>query len=254
MGKLNHIRKRDRGMKQTDSSSRKSLAAVIASLAVAFVFPANGQSATNFDTKVIAPKPKSAKKEKPAAAPPAQREAAQVATTPSRFVGEADLEPYVAALSAVFSMKDRATDPFGQLQDPEAKRVIKTSVAKKSQRVQQMQATPFSDIIRLIKVTTIMPGERRFLVGTRSFKEGGIIPLAFRSKVINVEVMSVTSHQISLRNQESGETAALPINLLPVGMTPGNGKITAPGMTPDNPNAPIDLENGSPLEENPQNR
>lgn len=253
MGKLNHIRNRDRGLKRKDSSSRNSLAAVLASLAVVFVFPANGQSATNFDTKVIAPKAKSSKKEKPAAAP-AQSDAAQVSTTPSRFVGEADLEPYVAALSAVFSMKDRATDPFGQLQDPEAKRVIKTSVAKKSQRVQQMQATPFSDIIRLIKVTTIMPGERRFLVGTRSFKEGGIIPLAFRSKVINVEVMSVTSHQISLRNQESGETAALPINLLPVGMTPGNGKITAPGMTPDNPNAPIDLENGSPLEENPQNR
>lgn len=252
MGKLNHIRKRDSGLATPDLASRVKLTVALTAVAVAFAFPVHAQSATNFDTKVITPKAKTSKKEKaPAAAP---SEPGPVNMTPSRFVGEADLEPYVAALSAVFSMKDRTTDPFGQLQDPEAKRVIKTSVAKKSQRVQQMQATPFSDIIRLIKVTTIMPGERRFLVGTRSFKEGGIIPLAFRSKIINVEVMSVSSRQISLRNQESGEIAALPINLLPVGMTPGNGKITAPGMTPDNPNAPIDLENGSPLEEPSQNR
>lgn len=252
MGKLNHIRNRDSGLKTPDSKSGNSLAAVLTAMAVAFVLPAHGQSATNFDTKVITPKAKTAKKDKTTPTPAS--EAGPVNLTPSRFVGEADLEPYVAALSATFSMKDRATDPFGQLQDPEAKRIIKTSVAKKSQRPQQMQVTPFSDIIRLIKVTTIMPGERRFLVGTRSFKEGGIIPLAFRSKIINVEVMAVSSRQISLRNQETGETAALPINLLPVGMTPGNGKITAPGMTPDNPNAPIDLENGTPLEENLQNR
>jgi len=248
MGKLNHIRTGNGG------ATGAGVLAAVAALAFGFGTPALGQSATNFDTKVLSPKAKNAKKEKPAA--PSANDQGTINTSPSRFVGEADLEAYVASLSAVFSMKNRTTDPFGQLQDPEAKRVVKTTIAKKSQRVQQIQATPFSEIIRLIKVTTIMPGERRFLVGTRSFKEGGIIPLAFRSKVINVEVMSVRSNQISLRNKESGETASLTINLLPVGMTPGNGKITAPGMVPDNPNAPISLETetGLPTEEPAQNR
>jgi hypothetical protein len=211
-------------------------------LALSTLIPA--QSANNFNTKALPPKAKADKQEKPASSAP--KEPGPAITTPSRLVSGEDIETHVASLSAVFSMKARATDPFGQLQDPEARRLVKPSVAKKNPRIQQIQATPFSEIITKIKVTTIMPGEKRFLVGTRPFKQGDRIPLVFRSKTMSIEVISVSSNQIDLRNLESGETAALKINLLPVGMTPGNGKITAPGMIPDNPNAPIDLDLGNP--------
>ena len=85
------------------------------------------QSAANFDTKALAPEAPAAKEEK--AAKPIVKEAPPANTTPSRQVGPAELESYVASLASVFSSRERATDPFGQLQDPDAKPVIKTPVA-----------------------------------------------------------------------------------------------------------------------------
>ena len=55
----------------------------------------------------------------------------------------------------------------------------------------------------------------------------------------------MNSRQIDFRNVENGEVASLKLNLMPAGMSPGNDGITAPGMVPDNPNAPIDLDGNS---------
>ena len=91
-----------------------------------------------------------------------------------------------------------------------------------------------------------MPGEKRFLVGTRSIKQGDQIPLSFRGKQIRVQVTEVTSQQIAFKNLDNGETASRKLDMLPVGMTPGNRGISAPGMTLDRPNAPIELETADP--------
>jgi hypothetical protein len=187
-----------------------------------------------------------------AAAIPAIDPAPAIAT-PSRLVGKEQLAAHVQAIAAVFTIARRATDPFGLPQDPNAKPVIKPSVAKASRSVPSIQATPFSEIVRLIKVTTIMPNERRFLIGTRSIRQGDRIPLGFRGRNINVEVVSVSSRKIEFRNLDSGETAAMPLNLLPVGMTPGTNGITAPGMLPDRPNSPINLDSSASSMDDPRN-
>ena len=213
------------------------------------------QSAKNFNTRTLTPKPakaETAKKSSPAAATP--KEPGPVSNTPSRFVGEADLDAYVQSLTAVLAIRGRATDPFGQLQDPDAKPIVKPSVAKTSRRVLPVQATPLADIVRLLQVTTIMPGEKRFLIGTRSIKQGDSIPLTFRGKSLRVEVTTVNSSLIEFRNLENGETAPLKLNMLPAGMTPGTRGITAPGMVPDRPNAPIELDAGDAQNNNFQNR
>ena len=165
--------------------------------------------------------------------------------TPSRFVAEENLASHVASISERFSMRGRATDPFGQFQDPDAKPIIKATVAKTSHRAAPVLATPFSDIIRLIKVTTVMPKEKRFLVGTRAIQQGDCIPLNYHGKTLRVEVAAVTSHQIEFRNLDNNETAALKLDLLPAGMTPGSRLLSAPGMTPDRPDSPIELESAS---------
>lgn len=165
--------------------------------------------------------------------------------TASRYVMEDDLPAYIASLTEAFAMRTRATDPFGQLQDPDAKRILKASVAKTSRRVAPVQATPFSDIIKLIKVSTIMPKEHRFLVGTRSIQQGDRIPLNYRGKTIRVEIVAVTSREIEFRNLEHSESASLKLNMLPAGMTLGSGRMSAPGMVPDRPDAAIDLDSGS---------
>jgi hypothetical protein len=177
---------------------------------------------------------------------PSTQPAAEPASpsTPSRNVTPEDLKSHVESLLTVFSIRNRATDPFGQIQDPNAKPIVKPTIAA-TKRFTPVQATPFSDIVRLIKVTTVMPGERRFLIGNRSIKQGDRLPIAFRGKNLQVEVAAVNSRQIDFRNVENGEIASLKLNMMPAGMSPGNDGITAPGMVPDNPNAPIDLDGNS---------
>jgi hypothetical protein len=203
--------------------------ALLASLTVSL--PA--QSAASF--KKQKPKPE-------AAAPAADAKAAEI--LPSRYVTAEELPSYVNSLGGILTIRNRVTDPFGQYQDPNAKPVIKTTVAK-VKRFAPAQATPFSDIVRLIKVTTVMPAEKSFLIGTRTIKQGDQIPLSFRGKQIKVQIAAVTSGSIEFRNLENGEQASIPLNMLPVGMTPGSSGITAPGMVADRPDAPIDLDAGS---------
>ena len=225
--------------------------AISCGLAIALGASAFAQSATNFNTQKIAPKAAAIKN---SASPASEaKEAGPVAAGPSRYVGEADLAAYVESLSAVFSMRNRETDPFGQLQDPDAKPIVKPTIAKKTRRAAPAQITPFAEIISRIKVTTIMPGEHRFLVDNRSFRQGDRFPVNFRGRSLNVEISSVTSRQIDFLSLESGETASLKLTLLPVGMTPGNGKITAPGMVREQANSPLEIEPGNSFNETSQN-
>ncbi len=211
--------------------------------------PLHAQSAASFGSKPAAaqapPATPESHKQSPAATA-ATPQKSPSSNSPSRHIGAAELPAYVETLTAMLSIRKRETDPFGQYQDPDAKPIMKPSVAATTRRAAPIQATPFSDIIRLIKVTTIMPGEKRFLIGTRSLKQGDRIPLSFRGRNINVEIAAVSSRHIEFRNLENGETAKLSLALLPVGMTPGTRGISAPGMVADRPNAPIDLDGSMP--------
>lgn len=200
----------------------------------------------------IAPKSESPPNKKIVAPP--ETATSSASTLPSRHVGEAELGTYLESMLSVFTIKKRLTDPFGQLQDPDAKPIVKPTVVKGPHKPIFVQATPFSDIVRLIKVTTIMPMEKRFLIGNRSISQGQRFPLDFNSKKINVEVVSVSSRQITFRNLDTNETASIDLNLLPAGMVPGAGKITAPGMTQDAPNAPLQLGGGNTSQDNLENR
>ncbi len=189
----------------------------------------------------------------PAAGAPAPLSASALRTSPlrpSRYVTEKDLPAYVKALTESFSITRRAADPFGQLQDPNAKPVVKPTPTAATRRVVAIQPTSFPDIIRRIKVNTVMPNEKKFLIGTRTIMQGDEIPLNFRGRSIMVRVVKVSSRAIEFRNNESGETASLPLGLLPEGMKAG-GDFRPPGMTPQNPNAPIDIDAGDPLKPQP---
>lgn len=213
---------------------------------------ASAQSATNFDAGRIAPKPVE-RKTQAAKTPDPQSPAATVAIGPSRYVGKADLETYVQSLSSMFSIRTRDTDPFGQIQDPDAKPVIKPTVVKRRDRATPIQITPFAEIVGRIHVTGIKSGDRLFFVGTRSFKQGDRFPIDFRGRTLNVEIASVTSHQIDFRSLDNGEVASIKLNILPPGLTQGTSGISAPGMVPDKPNAPLQIEPSPNLNESSQN-
>ena len=172
--------------------------------------------------------------------------ASDLTKTPSRHLDKKGLAAYIDAESSVFSIRGRARDPFGHSQDPDAKHIGQLSAAKSMRRATPILATPFSDIVRLIIITTIMPGEKRFLVGTRSISQGDQMPITFRGKHIFVKITEVNTRQIGFRNLETGEIAMRQLDMLPAGMTPGSHDMITPDIKPDLPNAPINLETGEP--------
>lgn len=174
----------------------------------------------------------------PKSGAPQLAEAPAPPTDPSRYAGD-KLDEYVAKYTAVFSITSRTTDPFGLTQDPEAKPIIKNPSLLPSNPSEPV--VPFSEIVGLIQITTIMYGEKRFLVGSRGFGEGDRFPVNYNGQPIWVTVTEVSSRQVEFKNLQTGEVAAQKISALPPGMTPGSGAITAPGMTPASPQAPLDL-------------
>jgi hypothetical protein len=226
-----------------------SQGALIACLMIFWgLLSARGQSANNFDTQKVSPdKPatEAAKDDQPGdiAATPAP-----VSTTPSRYVAPAETSSYGKTISSAFSIGKRPTDIFGQMQDPDAKPIIKAPVPGTKTRAPVLKATPLSDIVSLLEVTTIMPGEKRFLLGTRSVRLGDLLPISFRGKELQIQVTEVTSRQISFKNLQTGEIAVRKLDILPAGMTVGLRGMTPPGMIQERANAPIILEMTEPIE------
>lgn len=177
-------------------------------------------------------------------------EAAPVDSKPSRFAGE-DMEAYIRARAAIFSMRNRATGPFGLSQDPNVPPVVKNIVSNMPKRQAALPPTPLSEIVKLIPVTTIMPSEKKFLVGVRTFSEGDEFPLKFRDKMLRVKIMEVSAKQIIFKNMESGETGALQTDVLPPGMVAGGGNSRPAGMISTNEDTPLDLGSGGSF--NPEN-
>lgn len=186
-----------------------------------------------------APKAQPPIKETPAA--DAARSAATPVPVPSRYATE-DLKAYIEGIASQLAIASRASDPFGQLQDPNAKPVVKPTVAKTVRRVTAEPPASLSDIVSKIEITTIMPRDKRFLVGSRNIGQGDKIPITFRNKQIHTEVTEVSSRRIVFRNVDTGEIGIRQLNLLPSGMTPGTRNITAPGMVPANPNTPLEVD------------
>ena len=170
-----------------------------------------------------------------------------VDTTPSRFAG-ADIKAYIAARAAAFSMRSRETDPFGVNQDPDVKPEVSKILSNSPlRRESALPPTPLADVVKLIRVTTIMPRERRFLVGTRSFKENDEFPIVFQGRTMKMKVVEVTPKRILFRDLERGEEAALETGILPPGMIlDGGTEMRPPGMVAPVKDIPLQLDFSDP--------
>lgn len=159
----------------------------------------------------------------------------------SRYAGQ-DTTAYTSSLSSLFSIAKRVTDPFCQPQDPNAKPRIIPNSNKPQRRTNTAEpAKQLSNIVGQIPITTIMPREKRFLVGSRSITEGENLTLNHQNKLIHTKVTEVTSARIVFINTETGEQAVRTLSLRPEGMTPGHNQITPAGMLRDQLNAPLEI-------------
>jgi hypothetical protein len=178
----------------------------------------------------------------PAAAPAPASPTAAPAVKPSRYV-EADMDAYISTLTAKLSITKRATDPFGQIQDPAAKPAPSALKTQTNNRTTPgATAKPLSEIVKQLKVTTVMPGEGKFLVGTRSISRGDSFPLVFQGKRYRVEVVEVSAQRILFRDVETEENGELRLDVMPQGMNRGIRGVLAPGMQPSKADAPLELD------------
>jgi hypothetical protein len=170
---------------------------------------------------------------------------------PSRFAGK-DIDTYTRARAAVFSMAKRDTDPFGLNQDPSVKPPPKKVTDRlPEKRLAALPPTPLGEIVKLIRVTTIMPGEKKFLVGVRTFSEGDDFSLLFQGKRMRMKVTEVSANRIEFTNLDNSEKATLETGMLPPGMISGKGTMRPAGMVSPIDDLPLDL--GSPDNESPNN-
>jgi len=169
---------------------------------------------------------------------------ASVELKPSRFAGEL-VEAYTLARAAAFAMAGRTTDPFGLLQDPSVKPPNRTPEGSIIRR-ETLPPVPLEEIIKLIRVTTIMPAEKKFLVGTRVFRESDEFPISFQGKRMRMKVVQVSSSKIVFKNLQNGETAILSTGILPPGMVPGNEAIQPAGLVSPAEDLPLDLDSQNP--------
>jgi len=166
----------------------------------------------------------------------------QVTIAPSRYAG-AETEAYILTLSSRLASTSRTTDPFGQVQDPGAKpaqpKVAKPTLNKPTAGP---AAKPFSEIVKQIRVTTVMPAENRFLVGTRSLSAGDSFPLVSQGRRYQVKVVEVSAERILFRDLGSSEDGELRLDVMPQGMSRGIRGVLAPGMEASKADAPLEID------------
>lgn len=175
----------------------------------------------------------------PATSPASQ---AEQKIAPSRYAGT-DTDAYIRTLGSRLAIATRSTDPFGQAQDPMAKPTVpKVTKTSPSKTTPGSTAKPFNEIVKQIRVTTVMPGENRFLVGTRSISAGDSFPLVSQGKRYQVQVVEVTAEHILFRDLESSDNGELRLDVMPQGMSRGIRGVLAPGMQSSKADAPLELD------------
>jgi hypothetical protein len=200
---------------------------------------ARAQTAEALLPPAAAPAP-AAEEKAPAKSSAGASAPASVEFKPSRFAGEL-VEAYTLARAAAFAMAGRTTDPFGLLQDPSVKPPPNRTPQGSVIRREALPPVALQEIIKLIRVTTIMPAERKFLVGTRVFRESDEFPINFQGRLMRMKVVQVSSSKIVFRNLDNGETATLSTGMLPPGMVPGKEAIQPAGLVSPADDLPLDL-------------
>ncbi|MBK1830354.1 hypothetical protein JIN77_06435 [Verrucomicrobiaceae bacterium R5-34] len=153
-------------------------------------------------------------------------EKSQFNAVDAKFMDREARTKWLAKMRVSLPMASRAFGPFGYSQTPGA-------IVKRVQSAPK-RSDAFANAIKAIKVTAVMPGQDKFVIGSQEFREGELLPLIFQGKTFNVNIVSVRMDYILFKDMSSGEHAKLQMNQLPSGMTKASEMTTVPGITPVN--------------------
>jgi len=161
----------------------------------------------------------------------------------SRLISDSEIDDFLASMAAMLAIAARERDPFGAMQDPDAVPKI-DPITMPDMPVMPVMSTPFEDVVRQININTVIPAEKRFLIGNRSFRVNDELTINFRGQPVRAKVEAVSSREIRFRNVENNDVAVRKLEMLPPGMSAGGsgGGQAVLGLAPASSDAPIDLD------------
>ncbi|NWK54875.1 hypothetical protein HW115_04595 [Verrucomicrobiaceae bacterium N1E253] len=115
----------------------------------------------------------------------------------SRYLLDAEGKEWVKNMRSALAITQQKTGPFGLSQDPSAKKVTPKKV------VQQQDEQAYAKAVAAMRVPIVMGNV--FVIGSREFKKGQVFVLERKGISFNVEVISVSTEQIILKNVETGQ-------------------------------------------------
>jgi len=153
-----------------------------------------------------------------------------------KFFSESERQEWLAEMKASLPIAHRQRGPFGLLQDPSKPVLVKKKTVERSDA--------FLNAIGAIKVTAVLPADDKFVIGSREFVEGEVIPIIRGQKQFNVQIVSVSIDSILFKNVNSGEYVKRNMNTLPKGMSPNSKISSVDGVTPvgRHETAPLNLD------------
>ena len=119
---------------------------------------------------------------------------------PSRLVAPEHVERQVEELSARFSISDRATDPFGQAQDPKDGHIIRVTPP-----VPPVPQPIFANAVARIPVEALVPKQQRVMIAGTFVEVGHVFPARFKRWIFQVEVNQVRAGEVDFRNVKTDE-------------------------------------------------
>jgi hypothetical protein len=166
-----------------------------------------------------------------------------IKSKPSRHV-IGNVELYTKARMANFSMQSRTMDIFGLYQDPKLKPAINNNPTPIVKTPTNYAPKALAEIIKGIKVSTVMVKGKSFLVGDRVIKESEELPISYdQGKIKRVKVVKVEAKQIIFKDIDGGGEAILKLEVLPFGMEAGDSRIVPDGMVTPTKNSPLIIGN-----------
>ena len=135
---------------------------------------------------------------------------------PARLLATEQVDEQLAKLQSRLGIVERQFDPFGQLQDPNAVRPAPAKVKRKDREqdggVQNLQ---FVQVVNRIPIAAVMPGKGQVMIGGRLFKLGQEIPVSFKGRNFDVEIIKVRPGQVEFRDPRDGGVAIRKFNQQP---------------------------------------
>jgi hypothetical protein len=166
-------------------------------------------------------------------------ERARPAVRLSRQIDAQSYDGYIAEMSETFRITLKGKDPFGNNQDLSTKQplnIVKSVAEPTENRI------ALGDIVKRLKVNMIQSGAKKIIVGRETYNQGDDLPISVGGKLLQLQLIGVTSGKLTFRSRESGEIVELPARKTLVGITPTKKGEMPPGLSSKKRPISLDLD------------